>query len=77
MRHTDAQISHYYGEVIPASTNQEVNKLVDQMKTKIESAQNRPSAQFGRNVLRAEALDQKRGQTPIPGLVKQSWEITF
>jgi len=23
------------------------------------------------------ALDQKRGQAPIPGLVKQSWEITF
>jgi integrase len=28
-------------------------------------------------VSRKSALDQKRGQTLIPGLVKQSWEITF
>ena len=36
MRHTDARMSLYYGKVIPASVKQEVNKLVDQMKTKIE-----------------------------------------
>jgi len=36
MRHTDARMSLYYGKVIPASVRQEVNKLVDQMKTKIE-----------------------------------------
>src|SRR5580692_6198298 len=36
MRHTEARMSLYYGKVIPASVKQEVNKLVDQMKTKIE-----------------------------------------
>ena len=36
MRHTDARMSLYYGKVIPASVKKEVNKLVDQMKTKIE-----------------------------------------
>jgi hypothetical protein len=36
MRHTDARMSLYYGRVIPASVKQEVNKPVDQMKTKIE-----------------------------------------
>jgi hypothetical protein len=36
MRHTDARMSLYYGKVIPASVRQEVNKLVDQMKTTIE-----------------------------------------
>jgi integrase len=35
MRHTDARMSLYYGKVIPASVKQEVNKLVDQMKTKV------------------------------------------
>ena len=36
MRHTDARMSLYYGKVIPASVKQEVDKLVDQMKTMIE-----------------------------------------
>jgi hypothetical protein len=36
MRHTEARMSLYYGKVIPASVKQEVNKLVDQMTTKIE-----------------------------------------
>ena len=35
MRHTDARMSLYYGKVIPASVKEEVNKLVDQMKTKV------------------------------------------
>ena len=35
MRHTDARMSLYYGKVIPASVKQEVNKLVEQMKTKV------------------------------------------
>jgi integrase len=37
MRHTEARMSLYYGKVIPASVKQEVNKLVDQMKTEIEN----------------------------------------
>jgi integrase len=36
MRHTEARMSLYYGKVIPASVKQEVDKLVDQMKVKIE-----------------------------------------
>jgi integrase len=36
MRHTDARMSLYYGKVIPASVKQEVDKLVDQMRTMIE-----------------------------------------
>ena len=36
MRHTEARMSLYYGKVIPASVKQEVNKLVDQMKTNLE-----------------------------------------
>jgi integrase len=42
MRHTDARMSLYYGKVIPASVKQEVNKLVDQMKTEIEEQGKRP-----------------------------------
>jgi integrase len=42
MRHTDARMSLYYGKVIPASVKQEVNKLVDQMKTKIEEQAKKP-----------------------------------
>jgi integrase len=44
MRHTEARMSLYYGKVIPASVKHEVNKLVDQMKTKIEE-QGEKSAQ--------------------------------
>jgi len=36
MRHTDARMSLYYGKVIPASVKQEVSKLVDQMRAKVE-----------------------------------------
>ena len=36
MRHTEARMSLYYGKVIPASVKQEVDKLVGQMKVKIE-----------------------------------------
>ena len=35
-------MSLYYGKVIPASVKQEVNKLVDQMKTKIEEQGKKP-----------------------------------
>jgi hypothetical protein len=49
MRHTDARMSLYYGKVIPASVKQEVNKLVDQMKTKIE--------EHGRKSEQTEAKD--------------------
>src|SRR5713226_2810928 len=42
MRHTDARMSLYYGKVIPASVRQEVDKLVDQMKTMIEEPGKKP-----------------------------------
>jgi integrase len=42
VRHTDARMSLYYGKAIPASVKQEVNKLVDQMKTKIEEQAKKP-----------------------------------
>jgi hypothetical protein len=42
MRHTDARMSLYYGKVIPASVKQEVDKLVDQMKTMIEKRGQKP-----------------------------------
>lgn len=42
MRHTDARMSLYYGKVIPASVKQEVDKLVDQMKTMIEEQGKKP-----------------------------------
>ena len=42
MRHTDARMSLYYGKVIPASVKQEVDKLVDQMKTMIEKQGKKP-----------------------------------
>ena len=42
MRHTDARMSLYYGRVIPASVRQEVDKLVDQMKTMIEEQGKKP-----------------------------------
>jgi integrase len=43
MRHTEARMSLYYGKVIPASVKQEVDKLVDQMKTKIEQHGKKPA----------------------------------
>lgn len=52
MRHTDARMSLYYGKVIPASVKQEVNKLVDQMKTKIE--------EHGRKSEQREAKDGRK-----------------
>jgi hypothetical protein len=42
MRDTKAQMSLYYGKVIPASVKQEVNKLVDQMKTKLDGQCKKP-----------------------------------
>ena len=42
MRHTDARMSLYYGKVIPASVKQEVDKLVDQMRTMIEEQGKKP-----------------------------------
>ena len=42
MRHTEARMSLYYGKVIPASVKQEVNKLVDQMKTKLDGQGQKP-----------------------------------
>ena len=47
-------MSLYYGKVMPASVKQEVNKLVDQMKAKIEE-QGQKSAQTG-GANRAKAL---------------------
>jgi integrase len=52
MRHTEARMSLYYGKVIPASVKQEVNKLVDQMKTKLDGQGKKPEqteAKTGRN----------------------------
>src|SRR5579863_569675 len=43
MRHTEARMSLYYGKVIPASVKQEVDKLVDQMKVKIEKQSKKPA----------------------------------
>jgi len=43
MQHTEARMSLYYGKVIPASVKHEVNKLVDQMKTKIEEQGEKPA----------------------------------
>jgi basic membrane lipoprotein Med (substrate-binding protein (PBP1-ABC) superfamily) len=43
MRHTDARMSLYYGKVIPASVKQEVDKLVDRMKSKIEEQGKKPA----------------------------------
>ena len=42
MRHTDARMSLHYGKVIPASVKQEVDNLVDQMKTMIEKQGQKP-----------------------------------
>jgi integrase len=49
MRHTEARMSIYYGKVIPASVKQEVDELVDQMRTKIEEQGRKAGANRGEN----------------------------
>jgi len=52
MRHTEARMSLYYGKVIPASVKKEVNKLVDQIKKKIDEQgkkSEQAEAKTGRN----------------------------
>jgi len=62
MRHTEARMSLYCGKVIPASVKQEVDKLVDQMKIKVEE-QGKKAAQAEASRAKTLKFPPKTAQT--------------